>query len=55
MKAEIIRLPNHGTGDVEVTFAMFRARQKTTGLSPGHDFKDGIRIFTDWYIKNREK
>jgi UDP-glucuronate 4-epimerase len=40
-------------GDVNITYADISNSQSILGYRPSFDFSDGIKIFADWYRKNR--
>jgi UDP-glucuronate 4-epimerase len=51
-KARIRHLPVQ-PGDVEVTFADITRARKLLGYSPQKPFKEGIRLFADWFLSSR--
>jgi UDP-glucuronate 4-epimerase len=50
-KALLRFLPNQ-PGDMETTFADIERARRVLGYSPRKPFKDGIRLFADWFKKN---
>lgn len=53
-KAKIKFLPLH-PGDPFVTFSDISAARRLINYEPKFDFKEGIKIFVDWFKKNRDK
>jgi UDP-glucuronate 4-epimerase len=51
-KALLRFLPNQ-PGDMETTFADIGRARRILGYNPQKPFKEGIRLFADWFKKNR--
>jgi UDP-glucuronate 4-epimerase len=51
-KSRIRHLPVQ-PGDVEVTFADITRARKLLGYNPQKPFKEGIRLFADWFLSRR--
>lgn len=51
-KARLIHLPVQ-PGDMEATYADITRARKLLGYSPQTQFKEGIRIFADWFLQSR--
>ena len=49
-KARLARLPEQ-TGDMKITYADISKSRKILGYNPQTPFKEGIRIFADWFRK----
>ena len=47
-KARLLRLPEQ-TGDMKVTYADISRARKKLGYNPRTPFRDGIRLFADWF------
>jgi UDP-glucuronate 4-epimerase len=47
-KARLMRLPEQ-TGDMKVTYADISKARKMLGYNPQTPFREGIRLFTDWF------
>jgi len=50
-KARLMRLPEQ-TGDMKVTYADISRARKMLGYNPQTSFRDGIRLFADWFGKH---
>ena len=50
-KARLMRLPEQ-TGDMKVTYADISRARKMLGYNPRTSFRDGIRLFADWFGKH---
>jgi UDP-glucuronate 4-epimerase len=50
-KARLMRLPEQ-TGDMKVTYADISRARKMIGYNPQTPFRDGIRLFADWFGKH---
>jgi len=50
-KARLLRLPEQ-TGDMKVTYADISKARKMLGYDPKTPFREGIRIFADWFKMN---
>lgn len=53
-KAIINWLPEQ-PGDVKQTFADISKARKELGYQPQFDFKEGVCLFIDWYLKNKNE
>jgi UDP-glucuronate 4-epimerase len=51
-EARLRFLPNQ-PGDMEITFADIEKARRVLGYNPQKPFEDGIRLFADWFKKNR--
>src|SRR3989338_8354140 len=49
-----IKLVEKQQGDMEVTYADISKAKKLLGWSPEIDFKQGIKIFTEWFKNNKK-
>jgi UDP-glucuronate 4-epimerase len=52
-KARLRFLPNQA-GDMEVTYADISRARRLIGYNPQKPFKEGIRLFADWFRKNQQ-
>ena len=50
-KARLLRLPEQ-TGDMKVTYADISKARKMLGYNPKTPFREGIRLFTEWFRSN---
>ncbi len=53
-KARLRHLPRQ-PGDMEVTYADITHARQLLGYNPQKPFKDGIRLFADWFLSNRSR
>jgi UDP-glucuronate 4-epimerase len=51
MKARLRFLPSQA-GDMEVTYADIARARRMLGYNPQKPFKEGIRLFADWFKSN---
>jgi UDP-glucuronate 4-epimerase len=49
-KARLLRLPEQ-TGDMKITYADISKAREMLGYNPQTPFKEGIRLFADWFCK----
>jgi len=49
-KARLLRMPEQ-TGDMKVTYADISKARKMLGYNPQTSFREGIRLFADWFVK----
>ena len=52
-KALLCFLPDQ-PGDMEVTYADIDRASRILGYNPQKPFKEGIRLFADWFKKSRQ-
>ncbi len=54
MKARLCFLPAQ-PGDMDVTYADITRARRILGYNPQKPFKDGIRLFAEWFLNNRRQ
>jgi UDP-glucuronate 4-epimerase len=52
LKARIRFLPVQA-GDMDITYADITHARQILGYNPQKPLKEGIRLFADWFLKNR--
>ena len=52
-KARLRSLPEQ-PGDMSITYADISRARRLLGYNPQKPFREGIRLFAEWFLKSRE-